>query len=1316
MEGKELRCPNRRVIHPYRYSCNSIGALVPDVLLSCNFHSQECIGFHSELRKIVTPNELSYCNECYYAAKRKRPKPMTFKTSPGVYIYEELALPKRMRRTVLNVEEVLHSGSVCRWRPTEKHLLAHRCGNTVLRDQRTKEYLPTCGFHLAQCPQIHAKYRDSFITYPNELGLCAVHYKQETGKEPERVNPPFPSMLKLRVKTFKRCKPDHWAAPPWPPSPEMYSDKLVPTLVGIEPGIKIKTFGSELMTITLQRYWRGYRGRNIHIEMLHRRMIPRRVRACILIQAKLRSCLVRRGLVKIIDGCKKEAVMIQKHIRMFLAKCRVRKYKAFQVLIRFFGFVRRSFMWESMQTVVHLRILFRQTNKPAIFIQRLFRGHRVRLDGFQRELNAFRYRRCKNIVLRCLWQIACLMRSRKLMRVEDSAYITSSVRLAHSLWRLFMKHRAKRVFEMVTEAAAPHLQRFVRGFLGRAFTNRFRQLRLAMRAWSRPVYAVKYFRMVLAGCIHIIDGALITALIKQPSIPISALALSSVISTVSGKADQIITLRSLLPERLSQLEEIDWRLFQLTLEQWYRIRNCPLLSSEASCIIHRFQNSDNGRVNILAVDEYIAIHKKPCRRHGRLICGKCAFYGGCQVATCKCPHFTAPKDGKINGVCSTCQHVGQHHRLCPSQLNPEQPATLDVILQQPRNPDLSIPVHIKGIAFISIEKSMDKVLFGKKIAELKPLDISVNKPTLPDVVADYKPKTTTYSAKRFINNAITMGTVLHDGHYWNDHHNSITGESFAEGDASDLITMSCKTPDTKVSKVKFWSAIVKKNPNKNKTEYFENFTQNIPLPIVKDNAIQYTFDGFKVYMRFVVHLSAVKPSYIHKDSPHLLRLIFDNIVVFEVHWRKLVVDVRVGKLNRRLVIDSALRDKYESRLSPNEENASRLDSVFRDLGFHKKVIGKDIVSIKFAQEKKDHLLETYHRSTNLSSVDENDSGRLCALVVMKPEMRGLVDEAEESSVISPIRLEGGKYVCPYPACGKTSNSHISTWAHMCEHEKSKLSVVSVSNPKTDAYFENFWPADSTWVPRDKDIGKKKLMPSDAIFCPLSGCRDYFIDQRQLSVHLKLKHPGFDANLAYSSDYFMLSEYVEAPSFESLGLHICKQHKERPSKHCRVCQEIEGRNCPKPPYKFYNLLSVNFPSNEDNEIASGERYVQYSRFEQQKAMEFINKKGKIVHTWRGFVRELVLDRNKKCWLCVEELVNYEDACSRKMQIPRDMEKVLELLPCPSSSPALWVTLDQALQDVSILHMTKFEFTSLQKKKKVTMSNTYFIRPENERLYS
>ena len=173
-------------------------------------------------------------------------------------------------------------------------------------------------------------------------------------------------------------------------------------------------------------------------------------------------------------------------------------------------------------------------------------------------------------------------------------------------------------------------------------------------------------------------------------------------------------------------------------------------------------------------------------------------------------------------------------------------------------------------------------------------------------------------------------------------------------------------PEYNVSDRQFWDNAAK-NPNKSIRDYYEKFEHNMPLPVIANKQLMYTIEGPKVYFNILLQLIKMEQQ-IHADFPNFLRLVVDNIQIFERHWRKMCVDLRVGKLDRLLEVGKLDRQSFEGISIPRPRLALQLDRTFRELGFHKKVLGKDIVTRIYAQLKSEPLKPARFGRFSLSNI------------------------------------------------------------------------------------------------------------------------------------------------------------------------------------------------------------------------------------------------------------------------------------------------------------------------------------------------------------
>jgi hypothetical protein len=72
------------------------------------------------------------------------------------------------------------------------------------------------------------------------------------------------------------------------------------------------------------------------------------------------------------------------------------------------------------------------------------------------------------------------------------------------------------------------------------------------------------------------------------------------------------------------------------------------------------------------------------------------------------------------------------------------------------------------------------------------------------------------------------------------------------------------------------------------------------------------------------------------DAPShvFIEYVFSNLVIFERHWKKLVLDIRNGTINHALPLDPARRAQLVRTLRPAPQKAAQFEARLRGLGFH----------------------------------------------------------------------------------------------------------------------------------------------------------------------------------------------------------------------------------------------------------------------------------------------------------------------------------------------------------------------------------------------
>lgn len=266
-------------------------------------------------------------------------------------------------------------------------------------------------------------------------------------------------------------------------------------------------------------------------------------------------------------------------------------------------------------------------------------------------------------------------------------------------------------------------------------------------------------------------------------------------------------------------------------------------------------------------------------------------------------------------------------------------------------------------------------------------------------------------------------------------------QNFLQQVSTDARVPEPRNPDwAKPSNPRFWDEVVAKNPNKSSTDYHEGFDHNMPVPLLlppkhrvgDSKELVYTFEGGKLYYNILWQIIQMADSVeaqqtimaksssksskaivkrqvkrtladvISPDHSPFLSLVMNHIQIFERHWRKMVADLRTGSLDRHLTSKGSISQDakaiFEATQMARPALAQQLDDCFRQLGFHKKVLGKDI-EIKSLAHKKTSV----DRRRILQRVEQE--GKYLRGEISAEDMTCLPSSKQTSSLSRPLTRE-----------------------------------------------------------------------------------------------------------------------------------------------------------------------------------------------------------------------------------------------------------------------------------------------------------------------
>ena len=641
----------------------------------------------------------------------------------------------------------------------------------------------------------------------------------------------------------------------------------------------------------------------------------------------------------------------------------------------------------------------------------------------------------------------------------------------------------------------------------------------------------------------------------------------------------------------------------------------------------------------------------------------------------------------------------------------------------------------------------------------------------------------------------------------------------------------------------------------------------MPVPIVSNGELVYSFEGAAIYFNLLNQIIAMEKKIGH-DDPDFLRLVVDHVQIFERHWRKMVVDIRQGKLDRNVHVSHDSRMIFESTNLPRPVLAAKLDATFRLLGFHKKVLGKDIVIQAYAplrhppkvdlflnprRKGSDPLrpvsrplldsrggvsssvsidrsvgsppartLTTPARSTSFSVphtgglrrpssagaaaaataemlaplpgakmsdlsppksrassrnskrdnlltlgqsfLANSEMANAMAEAASRPgthqlKRRGshsdaqrsadkkVVDEifyeldtAARDSYKHTLQVDGDHFVCPFPACGKSFHSREAAFRHLPVHEQ--RTRLHAPTPLPDSHLTFYWPDGVPWLAGTRYT--QRTIPPGSLRCPHPGCMEVLQNQAKLDNHMKMVHNKV-GDSSYAMGYFKFEGQgmcvpPNIPQPENIPIRFCPLHA-LPIGKCHVCVEIEAHPGPKPPFKFFDSMSIDFKAkhsllqmNNSNEPQKPVDLRAHSKVvitkDDWNLGVFINLPINPDSTTVASASEktecrarpiaMLLDRNKDGWMAVELLYNYNEAVTRGLSVPADLHKRYELIQ-PILGEYLdmteeqiikkffrWVPMADVIKTFHLRKMTKEQIDKALADGHVSKVNTFYVR--------
>lgn len=181
------------------------------------------------------------------------------------------------------------------------------------------------------------------------------------------------------------------------------------------------------------------------------------------------------------------------------------------------------------------------------------------------------------------------------------------------------------------------------------------------------------------------------------------------------------------------------------------------------------------------------------------------------------------------------------------------------------------------------------------------------------------------------------------------------------------------------------------------------------------------------------------------------------------------------------------------------------------------------------------------------------------------------DTASRTGYHLAIETDGDRFICPFPACGQSFRSKDACFSHLPVHEQRMRLSAPTALP--DSHMNYYWPRGVPWMSAPKFV--EKVTPPGNLPCTVDGCSESFPTKDRLEAHLRVAHKKTGASALASGYFTMDGAAVNVPPFEpppGAPVMWCPNHFLAVGS-CPLCVELEASKGPKPPYKFFEGITI-----------------------------------------------------------------------------------------------------------------------------------------------
>ena len=539
---------------------------------------------------------------------------------------------------------------------------------------------------------------------------------------------------------------------------------------------------------------------------------------------------------------------------------------------------------------------------------------------------------------------------------------------------------------------------------------------------------------------------------------------------------------------------------------------------ELEDLVSLFDQMNDGNVNWRRFLDFALLVTRPCSKHRRLACAQCAARGPCLRKGCTCDCYLRDPMKLRDLVCKRCGHTPFTHMLVPQSCVEDHVFFEDVA---PKNNSLGItsaklddifrnrsavpdaPNRSLGVDLADVLRPRDVVVVANDDAPSRRL------PEEEEGRDDAHAKTKKVPSTDVL--CLWRAPRKEEKRNWSAEEAGflkVVTQTIFEPNASirESIEVAGSEEDAHGS-----SGLVKTS---SKVELERGFGITRPIPVITNDELRLSVQVVNLYLKLLEEFGSVEKGALELDE-NFVRLIYEHDVFLERHWKKLVKDLRLGKLNRHLPVTMEQRQTIEARLDPKPDEARRVDAALRQLGFHARSAGSYVTkktqrsqaSSKIAcddeipeEVAKDDLAlgapeKKKEKKRRYSTMDVDES-------LTEPEVHQLLYDIRTlpHGIPDPVAVaprDTRRYVCPHPGCGECFSNRRMAEKHL-EEVHSRGIRLAIGTPMADQYFRAYWPEDVSW--RDEVGPLAKHFNFKCPVCPVA-----VRTRRELRRHLVIAH-------------------------------------------------------------------------------------------------------------------------------------------------------------------------------------------------------------------